>query len=119
MAATVVSVVIFLCGVLVGRGVKVERAAVTSDADSGGGIQDAPPLSTAPAQATAANVEPAAAAPPPVQEDKFSYPDRLEDVARKETLRSAAPPPPPAPIPVPKAAAPVAAVAPKTRPESQ
>ena len=119
MAATVVSVVIFLCGVLVGRGVKAERAAVTSDAGSGAVIQDAPPLSTAPAQATAANVEPAAAAPPPVQEDKFSYPDRLEDVARKETLKSAAAPPP-APIPVPKAAAPVAAVAPKqTRPESQ
>ncbi len=121
MAATVVSVVIFLCGVLVGRGVKAERAAVTSDAGSGAIIQDAPPLSApAAGQQTAASVEPVAVAPPAVQEDKFSYPDRLEDVARKETLKAAASTPPPAPIPVPKAAAPVAAVAPKeAKPESQ
>src|SRR5437016_9613044 len=32
MAATVVSVVIFLCGVLVGRGVRAERSGVTGDA---------------------------------------------------------------------------------------
>lgn len=114
MAATVVSVVIFLCGVLVGRGVKAERAAVTSDAGSAAVIQDAPPLpQSAPAQTSAAVAEPAAAAPLPVQEDKFSYPDRLEDVPRKETLKSAASTPP-APIPVPK----VAAVAPReTKPE--
>ena len=31
MAATVVSVVIFLCGVLVGRGVRAERAAAVAD----------------------------------------------------------------------------------------
>ena len=120
MAATVVSVVIFLCGVLVGRGVKAERTTLTSDAGTTTGIQDAPPLPPpAPAQTTAANAEPAAAAPPTVQEDnKFSYPDRLEDAARKETLKPAAPNTPPAPIPVPKAPAPVAAVAPReTKPE--
>jgi hypothetical protein len=33
MAATVVSVVIFLCGVLVGRGVRVERGAAAETAD--------------------------------------------------------------------------------------
>jgi outer membrane biosynthesis protein TonB len=119
MAATVVSVVIFLCGVLVGRGVKAERTTLTSDAGTAA-IQDAPPLPpSAPAQTAAANAEPAAAAPPTVQEDnKFSYPDRLEDAPRKETLKPAAPTPPPAPIPVPKASAPVAAVVPKdTKPE--
>src|SRR6476646_1566962 len=74
MAATVVSVVIFLCGVLVGRGVKVERTTLTSDAGTATGIQDAPPLPPpAPAQTAANNVEPAATAPPPVPEDKFSY----------------------------------------------
>jgi cell division septation protein DedD len=116
MAATVVSVVIFLCGVLVGRGVKAERTALTSDAGSAPVIQDAPPLP--PAQTSAAN-EPAAAAPPVVQEDKFSYPDRLEDASRKETLKPASTPPP-TPIPVPKSAAPVAAVAPRdTKPETK
>jgi cell division protein FtsN len=114
MAATVVSVVIFLCGVLVGRGVKAERTALTSDAGTATGIQDASPLPPpAPAQTAAANVEPAATAPPAVQEDKFSYPDRLDDGPRKETLKPAASTPPPAPKPVPKAAAPVAAVAPR------
>ena len=121
MAATVVSVVIFLCGVLVGRGVKAERAAVTSDAGSGTVIQDAPPLPPpAAGQQSAGSVEPVAAAPPPVPpEDNFTYTNRLEDSARKETLKPASTPPP-APIPVPKAAAPVAAAAPKeTKPESQ
>jgi cell division protein FtsN len=114
MAATVVSVVIFLCGVLVGRGVKTERTALTSDAGTTGGLQDTAPLPPpAPAQTAAANVEPAATAPPPVQEDKFSYTDRLEAEPRKEALKPAAPTPPPAPIPVPKAAPPVAAVAPR------
>jgi len=117
MAATVVSVVIFLCGVLVGRGVKAERTTLTSDAGTTTGIQDAPPLPPpAPAQTAANNVEPAATAPPPVPEDKFSYTDRLEAEPRKEALKKEAlkpVPPPPAPIPAPKAAPPAAAVAPR------
>ncbi len=112
MAATVVSVVIFLCGVLVGRGVKAERATLTSDGGASQALPDASPLPPpAPAQAAAATVDPAASAPPAVQEDKFSYPDRLEDQPRKETLKPAASTPPHAPVSVPKAAA--AAVAPK------
>ena len=112
MAATVVSVVIFLCGVLVGRGVKAERATLTSDGGAAQALPDASPLPPpAPAQAAAATVDPAASAPPAVQEDKFSYPDRLEDQPRKETLKPAASTPPHAPVSVPKAAA--AAVAPK------
>ena len=112
MAATVVSVVIFLCGVLVGRGVKAERATLTSDGGASQALPDASPLPPpAPAQAAAATVDPAASAPPAVQEDKFSYPNRLEDQPRKETLKPAASTPPHAPVSVPKAAA--AAVAPK------
>jgi cell division protein FtsN len=109
MAATVVSVVIFLCGVLVGRGVKVERAVVVSDAGSSTVSQDAPPPPSA--QSSAANAEPVATAPPPVpDEGKFTYTDLLEEGARKETLKSAAStPPPPAPAPAPKAAAPAPA----------
>ncbi len=120
MAATVVSVVIFLCGVLVGRGVKAERTTLTSDAGTTGVLPDTAPLPPpAPAQTAAANVEPAATAPPAVQEDnKFSYPDRLEDPPRKETLKPPASTPPPAPVPVAKPPAPVAAVAPReTKPE--
>jgi cell division protein FtsN len=119
MAATVVSVVIFLCGVLVGRGVKAERTALTSDAGTATVIQDAPPLPPTPAQTAATTAEPAASAPPTVQEDKFSYPNRLEDTPHKETLKPASTPPA-APIPVPKSAAPVAAVAPReTKPETK
>src|SRR5688572_14231743 len=57
MATTIVSIVIFLCGVLVGRGVRpveavAEAAAVSADA----GSTDAPaPIDAAPAPAAAAN----------------------------------------------------------------
>jgi len=46
MAATVVSVVIFLCGVLVGRGVRVERGAV---ADISQAANTADPIAPQPA----------------------------------------------------------------------
>lgn len=78
MAATVVSVVIFLCGVLVGRGVRAERAATIADA---GTVATVPPPDTPPASATqpapAGGSDPTAAAPPPAVDD-LSYFDRLE-----------------------------------------
>lgn len=64
MAVTVVSVVIFLCGVLVGRGVRVARetpvqpTAVTEPAQSSA-VPEAPPLEAPPAP-----TEPAGTAPP-------------------------------------------------------
>jgi cell division septation protein DedD len=75
MAATVVSVVIFLCGVLVGRGVRTERAAVDSAA-----IVEPPAVdATATAGATPAGNDPRmAAAPPPPAVDGLTYHDRLE-----------------------------------------
>jgi len=75
MAATVVSVVIFLCGVLVGRGVRVERSVVSEQATlvEPPAADPAPP-STAPAPAAA---DPRAAAPPTANED-LSYFNRLE-----------------------------------------
>jgi len=78
MAATVVSVVIFLCGVLVGRGVRSERAATAPDATSAT-IEPAP--QPAPATTTPAAADPTAAAPPPTVDD-LSYFNRLEKQAQ-------------------------------------
>ena len=76
MAATVVSVVIFLCGVLVGRGVRAERGDLTTAA-SESAVEVAPSLpadvSRTPAATTGA---PAPAPPAPV--DELSYFNRLE-----------------------------------------
>jgi cell division protein FtsN len=127
MAATVVSVVIFLCGVLVGRGVKAERS-VAGPADTAAVDVTEPPPSAAPAPAQATANDLTAAKPPPVREEQFTYTKRLEDNNKKETLKAAAPAraadtppaqtvqphaaqPPPAAVPAPK---PVAA-APKEK----
>jgi cell division protein FtsN len=94
MAATVVSVVIFLCGVMVGRGVRAERVAtIPTDASA---PQDPvqPPAAPPSAPAASAGTEATSAAPPPVPaEDRpLSYYDRLEKGASKEALKPAAPP---------------------------
>src|SRR5438034_74598 len=65
MVATVVSVVIFLCGVFVGRGVRAERAPLLADATASAPVttpDTRPP--TEPASAPA-GTDPTAAAPPP------------------------------------------------------
>jgi cell division septation protein DedD len=79
MAVTVVSVVIFLCGVLVGRGVRAERAATVAQ---GAGPTDVAPPDVVPSQGAAAaqppaGSDPTAVAPPPSSED-LSYFNRLE-----------------------------------------
>jgi cell division septation protein DedD len=90
MAATVVSVVIFLCGVLVGRGVRAERggsaeATVASDTTPADITPTQPPV--APAAATA---DPTAA-PPPAPAEDLSYFKRLEDPKQpQEDLKPAA-----------------------------
>jgi DedD protein len=74
MAATVVSVVIFLCGVLVGRGVRAERAA-EAEALSANPV---PTSEALPAPATPpAGSDPTTAAAPPAVTD-LSYFSRLE-----------------------------------------
>lgn len=76
MAATVVSVVIFLCGVLVGRNVRADRGRVAQSV----ALSDAPaPDAAAPAAMPAppAASDPTTAAPPPPVED-LAYPNRLE-----------------------------------------
>ncbi len=128
MAATVVSVVIFLCGVLVGRGVRGERGGSSSDVAAAGGSSPADVLAEpAPATppATAAGSDPTAAAPPAPAED-LSYYDRLEkknppkDELKKEEPKAATPGPlrpraaakAASAAPAPAAAVPVAAAPP-------
>jgi cell division septation protein DedD len=74
MAATVVSVVIFLSGVLVGRGVRAERAASVADATIAT-IEPAPPV--APVATPPAGSDPTTAPAPPTVDD-LSYFNRLE-----------------------------------------
>jgi len=85
MAATVVSVVIFLCGVLVGRGIQAQRAAETDAA----GLETAsgPP----PAAPQAGDDRSAVAGEPsdatPAKKDDLTYPGRLvTDKPQQETL---------------------------------
>ena len=80
MAATVVSVVIFLCGVLVGRGVRAERGATASDASALSAVTAAettPPQIAQAATPTPAGSDPTTAAPPPAVDD-LTYFNRLE-----------------------------------------
>ncbi len=86
MATTIVAVVIFLCGVQVGRGVRTERAAETSDASA---VTTPPPVAVTPASTSAAAAAPAAEPPVPAQESEedLTYAKRLQsDSTPKEQL---------------------------------
>ena len=89
MAATVVSVVIFLCGVLVGRGVR-SQTGIVADATPVSTVAETTPTQQAPpATAPATGSDPTAAAPPPAA-DELSYFNRLEKPnAPAEQLKSA------------------------------
>ncbi len=92
MAATVVSVVIFLLGVMFGRGVKAERAASTGDAGTVVTVADATPPPSPVATPLPAGADPTAAAPPPAVDD-LSYFNRLEKPNQPEALKPAPEPP--------------------------
>lgn len=80
MAATVVTVVIFLCGVMVGRGVRAPLAAETRDVVPEATVDPTAAVPAAPALASDG-------APPSTQED-LTYTERLEAGAPvAETLR--------------------------------
>lgn len=101
MATTVVSVVIFLCGVLVGRSVRTDRESI-ADSTTTAALPDAgldgggPPASGEP--------------PAAIGEFDPSYPERLVNPRPGEQLKEPTPEPPaaveekPAPTPVPAAA---------------
>jgi cell division septation protein DedD len=117
MATTVIAVVVFLCGVLVGRGVRSRQSQDT--------LLD--PVATAAAVTPAATPVPAADAgpqaaeppAPPAETDELSYKKRLEGDVPRESLKPqsstpAAPPhssPPPPATPSSAAAAPPAPTA--------
>jgi cell division septation protein DedD len=92
MMATVVSVVIFLCGVLVGRGVRAERGVAVADAASATSPETVP-SSERPASGSAstpADSDPRTAAPPPAVDD-LDYQKRLENQKQpKDDLTPAA-----------------------------
>ena len=99
MAATVVSVVIFLCGVMVGRGVQVQQANVLAASADLVADPTASPRDTAAA--------PAAAAPegaPLTSQETLTYTSRLEEAEPPvETLTETTPSmPAPAPAEVPE-----------------
>jgi len=77
MAATVVSVVIFLCGVLVGRGVRTERAGAGESSASNALAETVPQQPATPPTPPAGSDPTAAPAPAPAAED-LSYFKRLE-----------------------------------------
>ena len=77
MAATVVSVVIFLCGVLVGRGVRAERGSEAETAELSAPAEPAPQQAASLATPTPAGSDPTVAAAPPAVDD-LSYFNRLQ-----------------------------------------
>ncbi len=81
MATTVVAVVIFLCGVLVGRGVRAERASTEASAATDAGAANPESAVPPPAPATQSG-EPSAA----TSED-LSYAKRLQGEEPKEQLK--------------------------------
>jgi cell division septation protein DedD len=117
MLATTVAVAIFLCGVLVGRGVRSDRAIEGGDTVASA---SPPPAAATPSQPAAAGGPPAAEPPAPAPEpdDELSYAKRLQgdQSASAEKLKPAPaksePAPPPATVAarpaVPPAATPAA-----------
>jgi cell division septation protein DedD len=79
MATTIIAVVIFLCGVQVGRNVKGgDRLASAEPSDTVAAQAAAPPPVSAPAQAAPSSGPPAAEPPAPAQDDELSYAKRLQ-----------------------------------------
>jgi cell division septation protein DedD len=96
MAAVVVSVVIFLCGVLVGRGVRAERAPVDALAQ---------PAATGTVAGAAISAPPSSGAPATANEN-LSYPNRLGGGQPPVEKLRAAEPAPIAAVPTPRTDAP-------------
>ena len=118
MATVVVSVVIFLIGVFVGRNVRSQQLAAAERLnESAAALTPAPVRQPAPAPATAESPLEAAEPPtPPAETDELSYKRRLEGPASSESLKTpaAAPQPArtaPAQAPQTRAAAPAPAAA--------
>jgi cell division septation protein DedD len=127
MAATVVLVFTFLCGVQIGRNLKGDRVSASDASDTVASAATAPPPASTPTEAAPSSGPPAAEPPAPAQDDELSYAKRLQqaDSATSEKIpaqpAAAAEPKGPAPKSAdPKPAAPAtgsaAAAAPVGRP---
>jgi cell division protein FtsN len=114
MVATVFSVVVFLCGVFVGRGVRAERPALAADGSASSPVTTPDVVASSEPAPPPAGSDPRAAAPPPAV-DELSYFNRLdksspaaEDLkpagSRPAPAARAAAEPPPAPKKEPTAA---------------
>ncbi len=89
MVATVVSVVVFLCGVFVGRGVRAERAATVAEVSAVTSVTTPDVVAPQEAAPAPAGSDPSAAAPPPAV-DELSYFNRLgKEGQPEENLRAA------------------------------
>jgi cell division septation protein DedD len=101
MTVTVVAVVIFLCGVLVGRGVRLPRATEPVEASATSTFDPTAATQTGAATSTVTEGAPVAA------NETLTYAERLEDpTPPAETLRETPEPKPaPPPAPAPPAAA--------------
>ena len=104
MAATVVAVVIFLCGVMVGRGIRVNRGGEVADLS----IEAASDPTARPGSSGQRSQGPSVGSttPPSATDEELSYPERLADPSSPpETLSEPSAPPtarpsaPQAPIP--------------------
>lgn len=86
MAATVVAVVVFLCGVMVGRGVRIERAAAPANEGVAAALD---PTAAAQAQPPPSASVPTATGGAPVSaQETLTYTERLEaPTPAAETLR--------------------------------
>jgi DedD protein len=111
MATTVVSVVIFLCGVLVGRGVRGEGISAAEQAAGTGGVTAGPNLSS-PGTSTP---PPPVVDAPPAGSGSLSYAKRLESERPvSETVKAPEPEPAPAPAAATETAKPTVTAAAKT-----
>jgi hypothetical protein len=99
MATTVIAVVIFLCGVQVGRNVKGDRLASSEPSDTVASAATAPPPASTPTEAAPSSGPPAAEPPAPAQEpdDELSYAKRLQSADPSANDKIAAKPQPVAP----------------------
>src|SRR5215203_4755163 len=87
MASTVVAVVIFLCGVMVGRGVRASR--VVEPVDASAGVDGGDPTAAA---TRSTELPPPDAGAPSDTSEALPYPQRLDDpTISQEPLRDVAP----------------------------
>src|SRR6186713_655750 len=110
MAATVVSVVIFLCGVMVGRGVRSGRGETTPSAELETPAPAAPaPIAPAPASSAAPKGQANQPTPPVPEDDTSPYKDltavKPKDTALATPAKGQAKPAQTAPAPAPPKAA--------------